>query len=90
MDRKIMVEVTKEELELLGKGITLENIVDKLVDKLRQEKVTKLVTNTDPFTAEQAAVKLYELENYTVRLISRNWKESEIEIIFKPKKKEIK
>ena len=90
MDRKIMVEVTKEELELLDKEVTLENMVDKFVDKLRAEKPTKVGTNTDPFYGEGIAVKLYELENYTIRLIASNWKEPQIEIIFKPKKKEVK
>ena len=90
MNRKIMVEVTKDELELLDKEITLENMVDKVVDRLRQEKPTKIGTNTDSFTGEGIAIKLYELENYTIRLIASNWKEPEINIIFKPKKKEVK
>ena len=85
-----MVEVTKEELERLDKEITLQNMVDEFVHKLGQEKPTKLVSNTDPYTGEPAAVKLYDLENSTVRVISSNWKEPEINIIFKPKKKEIK
>ena len=90
MNRKIMVEVTKEELDLLDKEVTLENMVDKFVDKLRKEKPTKVGTNTDPFYGEGIAVKLYELENYTIRLIASNWKEPQVEIIFKPKKKEVR
>ena len=90
MNRKIMIEVTKDELDLLDKEITLENMVDKFVDKLREEKPTKVGTNTDPFTGEGTAVKLYELENYTVRLIVSNSREPEINIIFKPKKKEVR
>lgn len=90
MNRKIMVEVTKDELDLLDKEVTLENMLDKFVDKLREEKPTKVGTNTDPFSGEGVAVKLYELENYTIRLIASSWKEPQIEIIFKPKKKEVK
>lgn len=90
MDRKIMVEVTKEELELLDKEVTLENIIDKFVNMLREHEPCKRLGDTDPITGESAICRVYELDDYTIKFIVRKFGEPEINIIFKPKKKELK
>lgn len=87
MDRKIMVEVTKEELDFLYKEPTLENMIDNLVDKLREEEPCKRLGNPDPITRETVICRVYELEGYTIKFIVREFGEPEINIMFKPKKK---
>lgn len=90
MDRKIMAEVTKEELDLLDnleKEVALADIVDSLVSKLGEQEPTKRLSNADLMTGESVVCKVYELEDCTIRYIAKESGESEISIFFKPKRK---
>lgn len=90
MNRKIMVEITKEELDLLDnldKGASLVDIIDSLVSKLREQEPTKQLSNADLMTGESVVCKVYELEDCTVRYIAKDPGESEISIFFNPKRK---
>lgn len=90
MDRKIMVEVTKEELDLLDnldKEVALVDIIDSLVSKLREQEPTRRLSNADLFTKESVVCKVYELDDCTIRYIAREPGEPEITILFKPKGK---
>ena len=90
MDRKIMVEVTKEELDLLDnldKEVTLVDLINSLVSKLGEQEPTKRLSNADPITKESVVCKVYELEDCTIRYIAREPGEPEITIFFKPKRK---
>lgn len=90
MNRKIMVEITKEELDLLDnldKEVALADIVDSLVSKLGEQEPTKRLSNADLMTGESVVCKVYELEDCTIRYIASAHGEPEISIFFKPKGK---
>ena len=90
MDRKIMVEVTKEELDLLDnldKEVALVDLIDSLVSKLEEQEPTRRLSDADIMTGKSVVCKVYELEEYTIRYIAKEPEESEICIFFKPKRK---
>lgn len=83
MDRRIMVEVTKEELERLDKEETIETIIDSLINKLDNQKPTKVLLKNKSILEAASVVKIYELEKYTIRISVCPYKDPEINIIYK-------
>lgn len=83
MDRRIMVEVTKEELERLDKEETIETIIDSLINKLDNQKPTKVLLKNKSTLEAASVVKIYELEKYTIRISVCPYKGPEINIIYK-------
>lgn len=83
MDRRIMVEVTKEELERLDKEDTIESTIDSLINKLDNKKPTKVLLKNESIFEGASTMKIYELEKYTIRITVSPYKSPEINIIYK-------
>ena len=83
MDRRIMVEVTKEELERLDKEETIESTIDNLINKLDNQKPTKVLLKNESIVEAACVVKIYEFEKYTIRISVCPYKNPEINIIYK-------
>ena len=83
MDRRIMVEVTKEELERLDKEETIESTIDNLINKLDNQKPTKVLLKNDSIVEGTSAVKIYEFEKYTIRISVSPYTYPQINIIYK-------
>lgn len=69
MERKIMVEVTEEELKELNKEKTLDDYVDGLLKCLNGNKPTRALSNIDTFTYQKVATKVYETERFNIAII---------------------
>lgn len=71
MERKIMVEVTEEELKELNKEKTLDDYVDGLFDFLNKTTPDRTACNIDRFTGLGGAQRLYETQKYRVYLTAK-------------------
>lgn len=80
------LEDMEEELEFLGREITLDDMIHNLIERLVNEVPTRIAGNTAKFTGTEPIVQIYELEHYTVRLFATNQGETKVEIAVKPKK----
>ena len=83
MDRRIMVEVIKEELERLDREDTIESIIDSLINKLDNQKPTKVLLKNESILEAASVVKIYQLKKYTIRISVCAYKDPEINIIYK-------
>ena len=91
-DRKILVEVTKEELELLQNGFKEPkneedeqpaHLIQRLLDKLDSLLPTYKSLNYNPIILEHEAKKLYEYSNFEITIIQSERHKPKIEIVFK-------
>lgn len=80
MNRKIMVEVTEEELKELDKEKTLDDYVDGLLYCLAKNKPTKEINRFDEFTYQAQAVKQYETQRFCINVLVDNLESLQIKI----------
>lgn len=70
MVRKIMVEVTEEELKELDKEKTLDDYVDGLLKCLNESEPTKNINNMSIATGKVIQMKIYETEKFIVSIFT--------------------
>ena len=70
MERKIMVEVTEEELKELNKEKTLNDRVDDLLKCLNESEPTKNINNMSIATGKVIQMKIYETEKFIVSIFT--------------------
>ena len=66
MDRKILVEVSKEELKELNKEKTLDDYVDGLINYFDTHNCVKQRGHIDPISAIGIMTKLYQTPSRTI------------------------
>lgn len=66
MSRRIMVEVSEEELKALDKTKTLDDIVEELINYFDTHNCVKSISNYDKFSGDGVIMKLYETPNRNV------------------------
>lgn len=80
MERKIMVEVTEEELKELNKEKTLDDYVNELLKYLDKTTPDRTSCNIDRFTGLGVAQRLYETQKYRVYMTAEVCGETTINI----------
>ena len=85
MERKLMVEVTKEELkriENFGKE-TPDDLAELLLNYMKRPNFTNKKDNFDPITCRESMIKTFEGENYRVDITLDSSNELNVRIIKK-------
>ena len=67
MSRKIMVEVSEEELKSLDKVKTLDDIIEELINYLNTHKCDKSYTGYDIASRQEIIKRSYETPNASVK-----------------------
>lgn len=80
MNRKIMVEVTEEELKELDKEKTLDDYVDGLLNYLHKNKADKIVTDVNDFTGQKKGIKYYETQRFRITIFVEDYANPQIKI----------
>jgi len=80
MERKIMVEVTEEELKELNKKKTLDDRVDDLINCLAKNKPDKVINNMSMATGKTISNFIYETDRFKITLFSDGIMQPQIKI----------
>lgn len=84
MERKIMVEVTEEELKELNKEKTLDDYVDGLINCLDKKIVPdKIINNMSIATGQTISSKIWKTERYEITIFSDGVTNPQIKIELK-------
>lgn len=70
MERKIMVEVTEEELKELNKKKTLDDRVDDLLKCLNESEPSKKINNMSIATGKVISSKIWKTEKYEITIFT--------------------
>lgn len=90
MSRKIMVEVTEEELKELDREKTLDDIVEELLNYLNTQNSVKTNVGYDDISCRQKLTKFYETPNREILFVIDNYGVINIRIERKPNEVRLK
>ena len=80
MERKIMVEVTEEELKELNKEKTLDDYVDGLLNYLKTNKPDKAINNMSMATGKTISNFIWETDRFKINIFSDGIMQPQIKI----------